>query len=120
MHLDPLFIAELQPIKLARGVNLDGLDAMLLPAHVDKIDFAVVEDTSNSIIAFRKSKAIVATADLEEFSLTPITGVSIFLTGDRVPFQDLDCHSPPLQLHFRPQSFLLALFSFPPTPHDRW
>src|SRR3546814_3193370 len=33
MHLDPLFIAELQPIKLARGVNLDGLDAMLLPAH---------------------------------------------------------------------------------------
>src|SRR3546814_3601337 len=76
-------------------VNLDGLDAMLLPAHVDKIDFAVVEDTSNSIIAFRKSKAIVATADLEEFSLTPITGVSIFLTGERDRFPDIECPSLP-------------------------
>src|SRR3546814_11859061 len=88
---------------------LDGLDAMLLPAHVDKIDFAVVEDTSNSIIAFRKSKAIVATADLEEFSLTPITGVSIFLTGERDRFPDIECPSLPLQRPSRLQSVLNVL-----------
>src|SRR3546814_8544737 len=110
MHLDPLFIAELQPIKLARGVNLDGLDAMLLPAHVDKIDFAVVEDTSNSIIAFRKSKAIVATADLEEFSLTPITGVLIFLTGKRDRFTDFECLHLPLNRTVRLTHSLNSLF----------
>ena len=120
MHLDPLLVAELQPIELARGVNLYGLDAMLLPAHVDEIDFAVVEYTGNSIIALRKPKSIVAAANLEELCLPPIAGVSIFLTGELDGFPDIEGPARALQRPFRLQSVLNDLVCLRAAVAARW
>src|SRR3990167_10439876 len=93
---------------------------MLFPPHVDKIDFAVVEDASNSIIALRKPKSIVAAPDLEELSLTPVAGVSIFLTGELDRFPHTKCPSLALQRPFRLQSVLNDLVCLCSAVAARW
>src|SRR3546814_18159178 len=61
-----------------------------------------------------------ANADLEDCSLTPITGVSIFLTGERDRFPDIECPSLPLQRPFRLQSVLNDLVCLRSAVAARW
>src|SRR3546814_10574271 len=61
----------------------------------------------------------VCSSDLE-FSLTPITGVSIFLTGERDRFPDIECPSLPLQRPFRLQSVLNDLVCLRSAVAARW